>query len=66
MTKKVRKEHALRRVDAEMLIGKEKLISKKDLQAFTYPSDVQLESNRVRGLYLGNYISNFLIQYPYI
>ena len=56
MTKKVRKEHALRRVDAEMLAGKDHLISKKDLQAFTYPSDLQLENNRVRGLYLGNYI----------
>ena len=56
MTKKVRKEHSLRRRDAESLIGKNKNISKKDLQAFTYPSDEQLEKNRVRGLYLGNYI----------
>lgn len=56
MTKKVRKEHSLRRRDAESLIGKSKNISKKDLQAFTYPSDEQLEKNRVRGLYLGNYI----------
>jgi N-acetyl sugar amidotransferase len=56
MTKKVRKEHALRKMDAETLIGKDKFITKKDLQAFTYPSDAQLESNRVRGLYLGNYI----------
>ena len=56
MTKKVRKEHALRCMDAESLIGKSKKISKKDLQAFTYPSDEQLEKNKVRGLYLGNYL----------
>jgi len=56
MTKKVRKEHALRRLDAETLIDKNLNISKKDLQAFTYPSDEQLEKNKVRGLYLGNYL----------
>ncbi|MFT5926911.1 MAG: N-acetyl sugar amidotransferase [Candidatus Azotimanducaceae bacterium] len=56
MTKKVRKEHAMRGVDAASLIGMSAAISSKDLQAFTYPSDEQLEKSRVRGLYLGNYI----------
>lgn len=56
MTKKVRKEHALRRVDAEELIGASEKVTHKDLQAFTYPSDEQLESSRVRGLYIGNYV----------
>lgn len=56
MTKKVRKEHALRRYDAEDLIGISDKVSKKDLQAFTYPSDAQLEKSRVRGLYIGNYV----------
>jgi len=56
MTKKVRKEHALRSVDAEQLIGVTDKITHKDLQAFTYPSDEQLESSRVRGLYVGNYV----------
>lgn len=56
MTKKVRKEHALRCMDAEDLVGESGRISQKDLQAFTYPSDEQLEKSRVRGLYLGNYI----------
>jgi len=56
MTKKVRKEHALRCLDAETLVGESENISTKDLQAFTYPSDEQLEKSRVRGLYLGNYI----------
>ncbi|MGF1843507.1 N-acetyl sugar amidotransferase [Vibrio clamense] len=56
MTKKVRKEHALRGVDAEHLIGGSQKVSVKDLQAFTYPSDEQLEKSRVRGLYVGNYV----------
>lgn len=56
MTKKVRKEHALRGVDAEHLIGGSLKVSTKDLQAFTYPSDEQLEKSRVRGLYVGNYV----------
>ncbi len=56
MTKKVRKEHALRGIDAEHLIGTSEKVSAKDLQAFTYPSDEQLESSRVRGLYIGNYV----------
>ncbi|WP_406611049.1 N-acetyl sugar amidotransferase [Agarivorans sp. JK6] len=56
MTKKVRKEHALRCRDAESLIGTSDKVSAKDLQAFTYPSDAQLEKSRVRGLYIGNYV----------
>lgn len=56
MTKKVRKEHALRCIDAESLIGASDRVTHKDLQAFTYPSDQQLEKSRVRGLYIGNYI----------
>ena len=56
MTKKVRKEHALRGVDAEALLGVSDNITAKDLQAFTYPTDQQLEKSRVRGLYLGNYV----------
>jgi len=56
MTKKVRKEHALRGIDAEALIGASDTVTQKDLQAFTYPSDAQLEKSRVRGLYIGNYV----------
>lgn len=56
MTKKVRKEHAMRGVDAEALIGVSEKVTHKDLQAFTYPSDAQLEKSRVRGLYIGNYV----------
>ncbi|WP_438404111.1 hypothetical protein, partial [Aeromonas veronii] len=49
MKKKVRKEHAMRCVDAESLIGVSDKVTHKDLQAFTYPSDAQLEKSRVRG-----------------
>lgn len=56
MTKKVRKEHSLRRVDADDLIGESDKVTHKDLQAYTYPSDRQLEKSRVRGLYIGNYV----------
>ena len=56
MTKKVRKEHGLRRFNPSNFLKFSKNLSKKDLQAFTYPSDKQLESSRVRGIYLGNFI----------
>jgi hypothetical protein len=56
MTKKVRKEHALRGVDADSLVGISDKVTGKDLQAFTYPQDAQLEKSRVRGLYIGNYV----------
>lgn len=56
MTKKIRKEHALRGIDAEDLIGSSDTVSVKDLQAYIYPSDEQLEKSRVRGLYIGNYV----------
>lgn len=56
MTKKTRKEHALRGFDAESLAGMSDKISEKDLQSFTYPSDKQLEESRVRGVYIGNYV----------
>jgi len=56
MTKKVRKEHSLRNIDAEMLIGENSDLSAKDLQAFIYPSNKEIEKLKLRGLYLGNYI----------
>ena len=46
----------MRCVDAESLIGVSDKVTHKDLQAFTYPSDAQLEKSRVRGLYIGNYV----------
>ena len=56
MSKKVRKEHSLRGIDAEeLLLGKMEL-TRQDIQPFIYPSDAQLEQSRVRGLYLGNFL----------
>lgn len=56
MSKKVRKEHGLRTNDIEQMIDENLGITKNLMQAFTYPSDDQLEKSRVRGVYLGNYI----------
>ena len=56
MTKKVRKEHSLRKIDAEMLIGEDPNLSEKDLRAFTYPRNIEIEKIKLRGLYLGNYV----------
>lgn len=55
MTKKVRKEHGLKMFDAESLMGLDPDLSDKDLMSFTYPSDKQLESSRVRGIYISNF-----------
>jgi len=56
MTKKVRKEHGLRRFDAESLIDEDPDLTSKDLQAFTYPSNEEIEKINLRGFYLGNYV----------
>lgn len=56
MTKKVRKEHGLRGFDAEIMNDEKLGITKKVMQAFTYPSDEELERAHVRGIYLGNYM----------
>jgi len=56
MTKKVWKEHVLRTMDVDELFEGENELSDKDKQPFTYPSDLQLEESRVRGIYLGNFV----------
>jgi len=56
MTKKVRKEHGLRGFDAEVMDDTTTGISPKEMQAFKYPSDEELEKARVRGIYLGNFV----------
>lgn len=55
MTKKVRKEHSLKMLDAEQLKDLDSTLSMKDLMAFMYPSDDQLEKYGVRGVYVSNY-----------
>lgn len=56
MTKKVRKEHGLRGHDAEMMCDPAAGVTMKQMQAFMYPSDVEIETAGVRGIYLGNFI----------
>lgn len=56
MSKKVRKEHALRGWDVQRMVQENDEITTKMMQAFTYPSDKQLEHSRVRGIYLGNFV----------
>lgn len=55
MTKKVRKEHGLRMLDAEELLSKSDVLTHKDMIPFVYPSNEQLEKSRVRGIYINNY-----------
>lgn len=55
MTKKVRKEHALRMLDAEELVSRSKEVTKEDVLQFKYPSDAQLEKHKVRGIYISNF-----------
>jgi N-acetyl sugar amidotransferase len=55
MTKKVRKEHGLRMMDAEDLLEMSDKLSFEELLPYYYPSDDQLEKSRVRGLYLNNF-----------
>lgn len=55
MTKKVRKEHGLRMLDAEELLAKSDVLTPKDMIPFVYPSNEQLEKSRVRGIYINNY-----------
>jgi len=56
MTKKVRKEHGLRRMDVDELFAASDELGWKDTQPFKYPPDTQLEKSRVRGVYLGNFV----------
>ncbi|HLC90245.1 MAG TPA: N-acetyl sugar amidotransferase [Candidatus Nanoarchaeia archaeon] len=56
MTRKYRKEHDLMGWEAEDLVSEAMYLSEKDLQAFAYPHDKEIEKVGVRGIYLNNYI----------
>ena len=56
MTRKYRKDHDLMDIEAEDLISNNNDISERDLDAFIYPHDKQIEAVGVRGIYLSNYI----------
>jgi N-acetyl sugar amidotransferase len=55
-TKMKRTEHSLRGFDYETMNFDDNSILKKDFAAFVYPSDSEIQSVGVRGIYLGNYI----------
>jgi len=56
-TKKQRQEHSMRGFEPEDILNEpdNKDITKADLAPFFYPSDEEIESVGVRGIYLGNY-----------
>jgi len=56
MTRKYRKEHDLMGYEAEDLISDFDFIKEEDIVPFKYPSDRELESSGVRGIYLNNYV----------
>lgn len=56
MTKKFRVEHGLRGYDWEDMVSKEYGITEADLEWAKYPSDKEIATIGVRGIYLGNYI----------
>lgn len=54
-TRWTRKEHDMRGLEAEDLIGHNG-ITRADIEPYVYPTDEQLEKCEVRGLYLSNFI----------
>jgi len=56
-TKKQRQEHSMRGFEPEDILDEpeNKDITKEDLAPFFYPTDEEIESVGVRGVYLGNY-----------
>ena len=56
MTRRYRKDHDLFNHEADNVISIHDDLQKKDLWQYQYPSDLELKNNRIRGIYLGNYI----------
>ena len=57
MTAKNRLEHAQRGFDWYDMIDKEEGICEQDLLWAKYPNDKELEENKIRGIYIGNYVN---------
>ncbi len=56
MTRRYRKDHDLFNFEPRNVISIHDDLQKKDLWQYNYPSDLTLKKNKVRGIYLGNYI----------
>ncbi len=57
MTAKFRLEHAQRGFDWQDMIDEEENITEQNLLWVKYPTDKELEENKIRGIYLGNYLN---------
>lgn len=53
-TKWTRKEHDMRGIEADELIGVND-ITRGDIEAYTYPTDEEIERTEVRGIYISNF-----------
>jgi len=53
-TKWTRKEHDMRGIEAEELIGHNG-ITRSDIEPYIYPTDEQIEETEVRGIYISNF-----------
>ena len=56
MSRRYRKDHDLMGYEADDLISIFDTLKKEDVWQYRYPSDYQLHSAGVRGIYLGNYV----------
>ena len=56
MTRRYRKDHDLFNFEANDIISTHDELTKNDLWQYQYPTDGDLSQNKVRGIYLGNYI----------
>ena len=56
MTRRYRKDHDLMGYEADDLLSIENTITEKDIWQYRYPSDDEINSIGVRGIYLGNYL----------
>ena len=56
MSRRYRKDHDLFGFEADDLIQSSNIINEKDIVQYRYPSDLDLNSIGVRGIYLGNYV----------
>lgn len=56
-TKWSRQEHDMRGFEAEQLINEESGITRQDIAPYIYPTDDEIESLGVRGIYLSNFLN---------
>ena len=56
MTRRYRKDHDLLGHEADDLISQFDTLNERDIWQYRYPSDNELNREKVRGIYLGNYV----------